>query len=349
MDELPKLIPSAFQFPELIQSSIVIRDQSVETEQFIETSEKLVAPINCSGRITGKITIGYLSKEKESDPIFFIPEEKDVLEMIVQKIGLIVDRILFKEEKEKLERQLRHADRLATIGTLSAGVAHELNEPLANILGFAQLNQKYLMKLLSETQENDEIRIALSDLNQFNDDTGRIIKSSLYARDIVKKLLIFSHQMPTKKKMVNPNVAIEDALFFLESRCAKQNIRIKKKFAYNLPEIYVDPSQINQVIINLVVNSIHAMPDGGEVIISTYVDKNKVTIEVKDNGTGMTEEIKKQIFLPFFTTKDIGEGTGLGLAVVHGIVKAHNAEIKVKSEPEKGTVFYVKFPFRISR
>ena len=231
------------------------------------------------------------------------------------------------EYKARVQEQLRHADRLVTIGQLAAGVAHELNEPLGGILGFAQLIQKSC-----ELPE------------QSKRDLEKIVLASLHAREIVKKLLIFARQMPAKVGEVNLNKLVKEGLYFIESRFAKEGIEYEVKLSDDMPNIIADMSQLHQVLVNLTVNAIQAMPNGGKLTIQTYFDFDNVTLVVEDTGVGMSEEIIKQIFIPFFTTKDDAHGTGLGLPVVHGIVISHGGTIDVESKSGVGSKFIVKLP-----
>ena len=240
---------------------------------------------------------------------------------------MIVEKREAEEDKSNLQEQIRHADRLATIGQLAAGVAHELNEPLGNILGFAQLAKK-----------NPGIP------SQSATDIDKIISASLHSREIIKKLMLFSRQMPPKNEQVNVNKLVEEGLYFCDARCAKAGINLIRNLDPQIPKIEGDPGQLNQVLVNLVVNSIQAMPHGGELFISTDFDKDFVYLRIKDTGTGIKEEIQSKVFIPFFTTKDIDEGTGLGLAVVHGIVLSHKGSINFESEENEGTRFELKFP-----
>ncbi len=230
-----------------------------------------------------------------------------------------------------LQEQLRHADRLATIGQLAAGVAHELNEPLGNILGFAQLAKKS-PKLSTQVEK----------------DLKNIETASLYAREIIKKLMTFARQLPPKKVPVNLNDIVTDGIYFFDARCVKADIQLVCRLAPDLPMITADPGQINQALVNLVVNAIQAMPEGGTLTIETRVTETGIGVVVEDTGTGISEDITNQIFVPFFTTKDINEGTGLGLAVVHGIVTSHGGKITVKTEVGKGTRFLIDLPLTSS-
>ncbi|MFH1226927.1 MAG: ATP-binding protein [Planctomycetota bacterium] len=228
-----------------------------------------------------------------------------------------------------MQEQIRHSDRLATIGQLSAGVAHELNEPLSNILGFAQLVSK--IPGLPKVAEHD---------------IDKIINYSLHAREIVKKLLMFSRQMPTKKAWISINQVVQDGLYFLKSRCEKEGIELIRLLDPELPEIYADQAQLHQVLVNLVVNAIQAMPNGGKITIKTLVSGDHILLIVEDTGIGMSNEIMKKIFIPFFTTKEVGQGTGLGLSLAHGIITTHGGVINVGSRVNSGSRFEVKLPIK---
>ena len=164
------------------------------------------------------------------------------------------------------------------------------------------------------------------------------------AREVIKKLLIFARQAPSKKELVNLNQLIRDGLHFFEARCAKEGIELVRLLSNHLPEIYGDQAQLNQVLVNLVVNAIQAMTHGGKLIIETKTANDNVYLIVKDTGNGMTEDVLKKIFIPFFTTKDVNEGTGLGLSVVHGIITSHKGMIKAESSVDKGSRFEIKLP-----
>jgi signal transduction histidine kinase len=150
--------------------------------------------------------------------------------------------------------------------------------------------------------------------------------------------------MPPKKTQVNLNQLVEEGLYFLESRCVKEGIELKRLLLTDLPEITADPGQLTQVLVNLVVNAIQAMPQGGKLTVQTLAGKGYVSLIVEDTGVGMSAEVMKNLFVPFFTTKELDQGTGLGLPVVHGIVTSHGGCIKVDSQPGSGSRFEVKLP-----
>jgi signal transduction histidine kinase len=302
-------------------------EHSYSTPNFQDGGQKQSADIVVAEEPRGSIEVVYTEKKPELDEGPFLSEERSLIEAIAREVELIVERKQIEEDKERLQEQLRHADRLATIGQLSAGIAHELNEPIGSILGFAQLVKKY--PELSE---------------QAIQDIEKITKASLHAREVVKKLMLFARQMPPQKIRVNLNQVIEEGLYFLESRCVKEGIKVARSLSPNLPEIIADSAQMTQVLVNIVVNAIQAMPCGGKLTIRTIASDRFVSLIVEDTGVGMSEKAVKQIFLPFFTTKDVGQGTGLGLPVVHGIVTSHGGSINVDSKLGQGTKFEIQLP-----
>lgn len=287
----------------------------------------VVLPVTAGGRERGCLTIDAPEDDNWLAEEHFAQSEKQLLSTVAGKIAAFIERQDAAQERGHLNEQLMHADRLATIGQLAAGVAHELNEPLGNILGFAQLTIKE--EGLPE---------------QCHDDIGRIIKSSLHAREVIRKLMIFARRTPTRSEPVDLNRVVEEGLSFLEARCVKGGIRLETRLDPAGPRLLADPSQVLQILVNLVVNGIQAMPDGGELRLETACGDGEVRLSVEDDGVGMDEEVQRKAFLPFFTTKDVDSGTGLGLAVVHGIVTAHDGRIELDSEPGRGSRFDVIFP-----
>jgi PAS domain S-box-containing protein len=327
LEGIVKLLPSAWLYPEIAAARITLDEHSYSTPNFQDGGQKQSADIVVAEEPRGSIEVVYTEKKPELDEGPFLSEERSLIEAIAREVELIVERKQIEEDKERLQEQLRHADRLATIGQLSAGIAHELNEPIGSILGFAQLVKKY--PELSE---------------QAIQDIEKITKASLHAREVVKKLMLFARQMPPQKIRVNLNQVIEEGLYFLESRCVKEGIKVARSLSPNLPEIIADSAQMTQVLVNIVVNAIQAMPCGGKLTIRTIASDRFVSLIVEDTGVGMSEKAVKQIFLPFFTTKDVGQGTGLGLPVVHGIVTSHGGSINVDSKLGQGTKFEIQLP-----
>ncbi len=327
LQNIAALLPPAWQYPEVAAARIVLDGECFSTEGFNECVSKQTAPLAIKDQTRGCIEVGYSEEKPEFDEGPFLEEERNLLDIVARQVSSLIERRQAAEDRKRLQVQLRHADRLATIGQLSAGVAHELNEPLGNILAFAQLARK----------EPDLPRQTARDLD-------KIVTTSLHAREIIKKLMLFARQMPPRKSRVSLNALVEEGLYFLESRCVKDGVAIQRHLSPRLPDIVADPSQLNQVLVNLVVNAIQAMPGGGVLKISTRELDDRVVLCVEDNGVGMSSHVLKRIFVPFFTTKDIHEGTGLGLPVVHGIVTSHGGTIEVESVPGRGSKFEVRLP-----
>jgi two-component system NtrC family sensor kinase len=327
LQRIVQLLPPAWQYPEITEARVALDDHCFETPGFRQSPYSMSADIVVAGTRRGVVRVVYLEERPEFGVGAFLPEERKLIDAVARDVALIVEHKHAEEERSRLQDQLIHADRLATIGQLAAGVAHELNEPLGSILGFAQLVEK--SSNLPEQAEKD---------------MKKIISASLYAREVIKKLMVFARQMPPRIVEVDLNRAIDDGLYFLEARCLKAGISVERDLAPDLPLIAADLAQISQVFVNLVVNAVQAMREGGVLTIRTRRELGWVTLIVEDTGIGMSRDILDKIFLPFFTTKDVDEGTGLGLAVVHGIVSAHRGSIDIDSRPGAGTTFRVNLP-----
>ena len=327
LQDIVKVLPSAWQYPETAFARIILDGISYTTQGFRECHQKQTAEIVVDGVPRGVVELVYVEEKPELDEGPFLREERNLIDAIARQIALVVERIQVEQDKLKLHNQLLHADRLATIGMLAAGVAHELNEPLGNILGFAQLAKKA-----------DKMPGAVKQ------DIEKIETASLHAREVIQKLLVFARQTPPKKTQVDLNQIVEDGLYFFEARCAKAGVELVRELSSNLPEITADPAQLNQLIVNLVVNALQAMQEKGKITIQTQVYDRQVCLIVEDTGSGMADDVLEQIFIPFFTTKDIGQGTGLGLPVVHGIVTAHGGSINVESKLGRGSRFEIRLP-----
>ncbi len=325
--EFIKAIPLSFQYPEYVNILVEIDYKKYLSENFSSSNNFIKETILENGRNRGSITIYYKCPEKEKNLVFFLDEEKSLLKSIVSQIVIVIEKERTQEEKYQLENQLRHADRLATIGQLAAGVAHELNEPLGSILGYAQLIKQ------NNTLDKQTMK-----------DFEKIIKGSLHAREIIKKLMLFARQMPPNKNSLNINSIIKESINFLEKRISDSKVIIRQDLSPSIPEIIADASQLYQIMVNLIINAIQSMDNGGVIHIKTDTNNKMVSIRIKDSGSGIPDNIKEKIFLPFFTTKDALHGTGLGLPVVHGIITAHGGTIQFKSKINRGTEFIVKLP-----
>ncbi len=330
--DIIRLLPPAWQYPDCAYARISIDGQVFHSPGFQEEAHRQTATICIAGRNRGAVEIHYRDGRGLLRKNPFLQEEKKLISNIAGQMALMIEHEEAMTAKAELGKQLIKADRLAAIGQLAAGVAHELNEPLNTILGFAQLTQK-TPRLPAR---------ALADLEKIAD-------AALHARGIIKELLIFARQGKPGSDRINLNIIIKDELNLFESLCSKSAVDLRRVVDPRLPDITANKSQIRQVISNLMVNALQAMPYGGALTLRTSFDASRVYLRVDDTGIGMSDEVKESIFLPFFTTKDVDQGTGLGLSVVHGIVSSHGGEINVESEKGKGTCFCVSFPRRLKK
>ncbi len=331
VDKTLEILPIAMQFPSLAEASIVLGKKTNSTPGFEQCDYSISSPLAIGSENYGTVKVGYRQDQDnpfKSSP--FLNEEKKLIKMVATELSLYINRAYMEEDRKKLQMQLQHSERLAFVGELTAGIAHELNEPLGRILGFSQLIKK--SGGLSFQQD---------------DDLERIIKASLYTREIIKKLMIFSRQMPQQLDLVDINEIVANTIYFIDIRFQDQQVKVEQRLDPKLPKIQADPVQMSQVLVNLITNAFYALPNGGKVTVSTRQRDNDVSLIVKDNGVGMTPTIKKKIFEPFFTTKPLGEGTGLGLSVVQGIVESHSGRITVRSTSGKGSRFEVLLPIKM--
>jgi two-component system NtrC family sensor kinase len=253
--------------------------------------------------------------------------------LVTRKFNVIGRLIIMDDitERVELESQLSQADKLSSIGLLAAGVAHEVNTPLAVISSYAQM--------LSKQLQGDPAKGALME---------KITRQTFRASEIVNNLLNFSRTSGTEFKDVDVNGIIFDTLALLEHQFKTAKIRVQDELSDHLPRITGNPGRLQQVFLNLFLNARDAMPEGGTLRVATSNGEG-VSVVVSDTGSGIAQEHIRRIYDPFFTTKTSpqegqGRGTGLGLSVTYGIIQEHAGKIRVESRPGEGTTFYVDFP-----
>ncbi|MBA7635115.1 Sporulation kinase E [subsurface metagenome] len=234
-------------------------------------------------------------------------------------------------ERKKMEEQLIVTDRLASIGELASGIAHELNNPLTGIIGFSEL-------LLNKDIPED----VREDLQVINREAKR-------TSQVVKNLLTFARKHETTKQLVDINQAIKSVLDLRAYEQKVHNIAIVTNFDPELPEITADIFRLQQVFVNIIINAEYFMVQShgrGTITITTKVKGNTILASFADDGPGIKKEHLRHLFDPFFTTKEVGKGTGLGLSICHGIVTEHGGQIHAESEPGKGATFIVELPIK---
>ena len=241
-------------------------------------------------------------------------------------------------EKERTQEQLIQSESLAAIGQLAAGIAHELNNPLASASSLIQTD----LELIQEQAEMREIdKSLLEDLTYARKELNK-------TKSIVKSILDLSRQTQTYQEEVNMNAVIDDALQVLYNQYKSLDVEIEKKYDPGLPPFRGNFSNLGQVLINIIKNAIQALPDGrGKITLSTsHRQKTKtVVVECRDTGIGIPPEMMKDIYKPFFTSKEVGKGTGLGLYVSYEIIKKHKGEIRIDSREGTGTTVTILLPY----
>jgi len=286
-------------------------------------SDTIVKPIDSLVQASHRISQGDFS-------VIVTPRSKNEIGELEATFNLMASSLEARnlEIKRLTERHMARSEKLASIGRLAAGIAHEINNPLTSVLTFSSL-------LLRKADESQREKLDI------------IVKETTRCGEIVRELLNFARQSEPKKEACNINKIIVSALSLTKNQLKVSDSRINTAVELQeLPPSMADRDQLLEVFINMVINALDAMPQGGDLTTKTRLLEDGKTIEitVSDTGQGIPEEDLEKIFEPFFTTKEAGKGTGLGLAVSYGIIEAHKGSIDVKSEVGKGTTFIITLP-----
>lgn len=320
-------IPLAWCFPEDARCVLEVGEVTFASSSIASPVVELTQEVVLQHQKPGMLRIQYPSPRYSME--HFLPEEVNLLKKLATEIGLIIDRRQSSEREQKYLATLARQDRLKVLEEITAGIAHELNTPLGNIFGFAQL-------ILDSERDSQTLS-----------DAQKILNSAVHAREIVKKLMYFSCELPQRFDFISVRDLILETLQLLAPMVQKSGVRIELNIPDDLPPVQADPVQLTQVIFNLLINAIHASADNDQITILVKLTRaDRLRLCIKDEGTGMTPEVCARIFEPFYTTRSVGGGTGLGLSVVHGIVRAHNGSITVQSEPGEGSSFTIELPLK---
>ncbi|MEW6355911.1 MAG: [Fe-Fe] hydrogenase large subunit C-terminal domain-containing protein [Planctomycetota bacterium] len=274
---------------------------------------------------------GYRScREKAIAVCQGLAEAEMCLPYLVDELQTALNRVRQShEELASAQARLVQTEKLASMGQLSAGVAHEINNPLGTILIYSHM-------LLKQLQGQDERR----------PDLEMIVNEATRCKDIVRGLLDFARQSRVSKSPVNLSKLIDEVMAIMGPKAEAVGVKLTSDISGDLPTMFIDATQIKQMLINLIQNGIDAVEKNGHVSVTVgKCDKNgSVEIRVADNGCGISKENQSKLFTPFFTTKAMGKGTGLGLAIAYGVVKMHSGDISVDSEEGRGTTFTIRLP-----
>ncbi|WP_043024108.1 sensor histidine kinase [Fluviicola taffensis] len=324
IEEIVHRIPKAWQHDEAAICHIQIRtDWFKSAEEPLENVfQEQIIRVNDQG--IGRIRIYYpASSYKKAD---FLEDEYRLLEKLAIDLALFIEHQEIKSRELRYLESLKHHDRLKVLGEITAGIAHELNTPLGSILGFSQL-------IIDDSKDSSTLA-----------DAQKIVHAAIHAREVVKKLMYFSCELPQRFEFVSLQAVVNDTVLLIKPSLESKKIDWKMRLDKNPILVQLDTVQITQVVFNLINNALHASPKEGQILIEVCDKGENAELIIQDFGIGMSEETVTQIFEPFFTTKELGEGMGLGLSVVHGIVKSHKGSIFVKSKVNEGTVFRIVLP-----
>jgi two-component system NtrC family sensor kinase len=304
----------------------ITRSMILPLEEMVKASNRIAAgDLDHSVSITSQDEIGILANSFNK-----MLASIKTMKLEPEEWGRTLEEKVNKrtEELVAVQMQMAQSEKLASIGRLAAGVAHEINNPLGGILTFSML-------ALEDCDDDHPLKESLE----------VIVKQTLRCRDTVKGLLDFARQSSAVPSLTEVNPVVDKTLLLLENQTIFQNIRTVRKFSPDLPNVLVDAGQLQQVVINLVINAVDAMEENGVLTIETCQAPRteEILLRISDTGKGIPDDIMPLIFEPFFTTKKVGKGTGLGLSIVHGIVTRAGGKIEVASSP-KGATFTIRLP-----
>ena len=333
------LVPGGFSHPELTWGRLRLDDRAFCSGGFREGSTCLTAPITINGEARGSLEV---FADPEPGVPAFLAEEQELVKSIADLIQGLVDHVEVEADKRRVEQQLLQSQKLEALGTLAGGIAHDFNNALTPIIALADLS---LMKLGEESPLRRHIEL--------------IKVSGNRAKDLVDQILLFSRKQPPNLQALDLKPHVREVLRLIRATLPT-TIEIQEELHLEEGLVLGDPTQIHQIVMNLCTNAYHAMQEGGgtltvrllpyrifsgdDLCILGLAPGDYAQLEVADTGKGMSSELQARIFEPFFTTKGVGKGTGMGLAVVHGIVTSYHGHISVYSEPGQGTTFRIYLP-----
>ncbi|MGD8623459.1 MAG: histidine kinase N-terminal 7TM domain-containing protein [Anaerolineae bacterium] len=290
-------------------------------------------PIRWGEAETGGELLGVLAVAADR-PGSYSPSDAELLSLFATQAAIAIENAhLFQDlqdrmaELERTQAQLVQAAKMATIGQLAAGTAHEINNPMTGVLGFGEL-------LLKSIAPDDPARESLQ----------IIVQEAARVRDIVRNLLNFSRQSGSQRRWTAIDDVVRETLALVRPQLAKKGVHLVEGYAPDLPCLWADPNRLKQVVLNLVTNAMQATPPEGTLTVTCECLADEVALRVVDTGEGIPEAVVPRIFEPYFTTKPIGQGTGLGLSISQGIVQDHGGRIEVESRLGEGSTFTVWLP-----
>jgi len=338
--ELVEMIPNGWRFPDLCRARIAWGDVEVHTPGFAETTWKQVAHAPAGARSV-RLEVVYLREVPPTPEGPFAAEERALLESLADVIGAHLEKHHAEEERARLEGQLRQGQRIQALGTLAGGIAHDFNNILTAISGHTHLG-------LNDIEEE---RSPLDSLLAIQEASTRAV-------ELVRRILMFSRYQQPELELCSIVPIIEESVQLLRGS-VPPGVRVELELPAEQPLVFADPGQLHTIVVNLGANAAYAIGESGTIRVAldsipstdeelaSSADRRfdrYARLSVSDTGLGMDDATVQRIFEPFFTTKPTGQGNGLGLSVVHGIVKGHEGCIAVHSQPGRGSVFRIYLP-----
>ena len=324
LEAIAYCLKKAWQFEHDTEVALKSGDYDIKTEEFKADMIYIKSDIKVFNKLEGFIKVGYPKKKYEQAD--FLEEEEKLLENVALAVGNLLERKQVHDSEAAIKRQVERADRLHILGEITAGIAHELNTPLANILGFTEL----LKERVTDPKASRDL--------------DKIVDNAIFSREVVKKLMFFACEMPQQMKSVALIPVVENVLKLLGPSLRTKNIKLIKSFNEQKIELRADTVQLTQVLFNLIMNAIYFSPKAGKIHVAVDSNGKSIQIRIADEGPGIDPENEDKVFEPFFTTKPLGDGSGLGLSVVHGIINSHKGTISHSATIPKGTIFTIDFP-----
>jgi signal transduction histidine kinase len=365
------------QEQEIANKEEILNEKNIIINRQRNTVTAFIIGLVLVSLLTILLLINYSEKKKKNKQLkkqqIEIISKNKALEEYNEEIKVINEEVHSKNEEltvtldeiKRIQNQLVQSEKMASLGVLSAGIAHEINNPINFV--YAGINSllrdfKDIEPVINEVSkinpDTDELQVKIKKIQELKEEyyfdeafeaIPEIIKDIKIGADrtaeIVKGLKSFSRVDKTELQTLNIHEGLDTSLLLLKNKY-KNHIEVIKEYDSQIPLINCFPGKINQAFLNIISNAIDSIAEKGKIWITTEYKKNKIQITIKDNGCGMPKEMLEKVFDPFFTTKPVGKGTGLGLSITYGIINDHHGKISVKSEPDKGSKFIISLPIK---
>lgn len=338
LQQIAELLPSTWEYPEISCARIVLEGTEYKTANFSDTCWRQVAELRLQGKPAGAVEVGYLEERPPRAEGPFSAEERMLLDAVAERIGRIVERLraweLLRAQEAELRSRLTHITRVNTMGEMASSIAHEVNQPLTAIATYTQACARMLKAGTTDTNEILEI-------------LARVTDEAIRAGDIIHRLKGLVRRRGSTRTKCDMNELLRDLEHLASVDTRLHDVNLEFELSDNLPEVFVDGIQIQQVVLNLIRNGVDAIAESDtnnrHIVVHTRLpDHGKVEISVSDTGCGVPPDREQGLFQPFFTTKR--DGLGMGLSVSRSIVTSHGGQMSFSRNQDSGTTFFVTIP-----